>query len=257
MLQLVSSAGIQPHGCLFRFLNAQPTLCSSMHLVSIAVDRYIAVLHPLRYNEFMTPKVVNILVAVAWAASIICTGLLIGTANYIPGVSLCTLPDIVPQPVLITVLHVVLTSLIMAMFFIYGRIFWVARKQLKQIHAMLPSSGDQEYKSSRMARELKAARQFSTIVLVFFICHASFIIVLGLGYIEKGVIMPMSTYILCYKISLIVIFCNSGLNPLVYALKFKDFRQAFKRILCPYWLPNDSSGDVLRISGQSSSALSV
>ena len=230
-----------PVACLFRFLNAQPSLCSAMHLVSIAVDRYIAVLHPLRYNEFVTPKVVNILVSVAWATSIVCTSLVIGTAHYIPG-SLCTLPDIVPQPVLIAVIHVVITSLVVAMCFFYGRIFWVARKQMKQIHAMVPSSGGQDYKGSRMARELKAARQLSTVVLVFFTCHATFLIVLGLGYFEKGVIMPLLTYITWYKISMIVVFCNSSLNPVVYALKIKDFRQAFKRILCPCGcLPNEST----------------
>ena len=238
--------------CLFRFVNMQPSLCSSMHLVCIAVDRYVAVLHPLRYNEFVTPKVVNILLSVAWGSSILLTGIVIGTAKYNPSISLCTLPDVVSHAI-IMVMHTILTSLIVAMFFIYGRIFLVARKQMKQIHALSAPSGLQENRGNRIARELKAAGQLSVVVLVFFICHATFLVTLGLGYIYRE-LMPIPTFILCYKVSLFVVFCNSALNPIVYALNNREFRAAFKRLLCSLCLTGNQrnmNNNTLYFSDQS------
>jgi hypothetical protein len=180
----------------------------------------------------MTTKVANVLIAMAWILSLILMSTVIGTARYVPGVSLCTLPDVVPHPVLIVVFHVSVLSMIVAMFFMYGRIFWVARKHMHQIHAMEVSSGTEENTMGTFTKELKAAKQLSIIVLVFFICHIGFLIGLGIGYSYRD-IMSIPHYILYYKFSLIIVFFNSALNPVVYASKSKEFREAFKRILCP------------------------
>ena len=216
--------------CIFRFLNIQSSFCSAFHLIAIATDRYLAVLHPLRYQEFITPRVVNVLIALSWIFAFIILGSVLGTADYVAGVSFCTLPDIVPHALLILIFHVLLVSEIIAMFYMYGRIFWVARKQVRQISENEVSGGQTE-KRKTFAKELKAARQLSFIVLVFFVCHATFLVVLAPSYIYKE-IMPVPKFIIMYKVSLIIIFGNSALNPIVYALKNKALRKAFKCILC-------------------------
>ena len=230
--------------CVFRFVSAQPSFSSAIHLVVIATDRYLAVLHPLRYHELMTTKVANILIAVAWISSVLLTAVIIGTAEYIPGVSICTLVHIVPHWVLIVVFHVVVTLLILAMFFMYGRIFWVARKQAQQIHAMELSVGTEDNDKSSSAKELKAAKQLSTIVFVYFLTHGlALLIGMGIGYNYSN-IMSLQMYIIYYKIYLMTTFLNSGLNPIVYASKNKEFREAFKRILRPC-STTDGQGNVL------------
>jgi hypothetical protein len=129
------------------------------------------------------------------------------------------------------------------MFVIYGRIFWVARKHMYQIHASVAPSAGQDDTRTRMIKELKAARQLSTIVLVYFICHAVFLVILGMGYNANS--MPIDKNIITYKASLIIMFFNSAINPIVYALQSKEFREAFKRILCPYGLQSGQSDDTL------------
>jgi hypothetical protein len=232
--------------CRFRFLNIQAMLCSPMNLVIVAVDRYLAVLHPLRYHEFMTPRLVNILLGVAWATSTALTALVIGTIVYIPGVSICYLPDIVPDVVNVFVFQVVITLLIVAMFVIYGQIFWAARKHMHQIHPMASLPAGQIDSGKRMIKELKAAKQLFAIILVFFFCHAVFLVVLALGYYDN--IMPIAIYMINYKASLIIMFFNSAINPIVYALKSKAFREAFKRIVCRYVLLSEQNNDTLVFS---------
>ena len=50
---------------------------STLILGLIALDRYIAILHPLRYHAILTDKIVLILVAVCWV-----TGALVYIGNY-------------------------------------------------------------------------------------------------------------------------------------------------------------------------------
>ena len=92
--------------CISRLIQIQPSYCSVLHLLAIAIDRYLAVLHPLRYHEFMTARVSNIMIALSWIFSTFFTSLIIGTSRFELGVTQCMLNDIVPNGVLIFVFQV-------------------------------------------------------------------------------------------------------------------------------------------------------
>ncbi|XP_034723718.1 olfactory receptor 52E4-like [Etheostoma cragini] len=51
---------------------------SHMILIIMAVDRYVAICHPLRYNSIMNPKTVFWLSASAWGVSLVLVSVLIG-----------------------------------------------------------------------------------------------------------------------------------------------------------------------------------
>jgi hypothetical protein len=82
-----------------------------------------------------------------------------------------------------------------------------------------------------MGKEIKAAKQLSFIVLVFLITHSPFVAVTLLGYFYRNV-MTIVRYQLYYKICMTPIMFNSFMNPIVYAMKSKLFRGAFKLLLC-------------------------
>ena len=44
---------------------------STLHLCCIAVDRYFAIVRPLKYTTYMTVKVAACMIAVAWTAPIV------------------------------------------------------------------------------------------------------------------------------------------------------------------------------------------
>ncbi|XP_056297087.1 olfactory receptor 52N5-like isoform X2 [Pseudoliparis swirei] len=51
---------------------------SHLILIIMAIDRYVAICHPLRYNSIMTTKAVVVLSATAWAVSLVLVSVLIG-----------------------------------------------------------------------------------------------------------------------------------------------------------------------------------
>ena len=237
--------------CISRLIQIQPSYCSVLHLLAIAIDRYLAVLHPLRYHDFMTARVSNIMIALSWIFSTFLTSLIIGTSRFELGVTQCMLNDIVPNGVLIFVLQVTFTSVMLCMLYLYARIFWVAKRQMKQINALMVMTADNPKKLG-MKQELKAAKQLAFIVLVFVCCHAMFYIITTMGYFYEALGIPGEKFLIYYKISILIIFFNAFMNPIVYALKSKEFKEAFKRILCRHRTPEGQNENSLRIDDSSS-----
>ena len=217
--------------CLSRFIQIAPSYCSLLHLVVIATDRYLAILHPLRYHDFMTPRVANVLIGVTWTMAIILTAVIIGTSRFIAGVTLCMMADVTPQLVMMVVFHIFFGIWLSILMFLYGSIFIAAKRQITQIQALEVTNKVENKKGSNMAKELKAARQLAFIVLVFLVTHTPGYIVVLLGYFYDKY-MSAEKYLVYYKLGILIMFFNSFMNPIVYAMKNREFREAFKIILC-------------------------
>ena len=217
--------------CISRFVQIAPSYCSLMHLVVIATDRYLAILHPLRYHEFMTQKLAHIFIAIAWTLAATFTGIIIGMSRFIPGETLCMMPDVTNTVVLIVIFHVFFVILVSVLLFMYGSIFLAARKQISRIQTLVVTNQPGQRKVNNIAKELKAARQLAFIVLVFLVTHIPGVFVGIFGYVYDDY-MTAEQYLVYYKLGNLIIFFNSLMNPLVYALKSKEFKEAFKRILC-------------------------
>ena len=231
--------------CLSRFVQIAPTYCSIIHLVIIAIDRYMAILQPLRYHEFITPKLANISIGIAWTLTAILTTIIIGTSRFIPGVTKCMMADVTPTVVHIVVFNVIFSICICIICYMYGSIFLVAKRQITQIQALeVTNKPGENNKGSNIGKELKAARQLSFIVLVFFTTHAIGVLVGILGYVYDDY-MTAEKYLVYYKLSILSMFFNSFMNPIVYALKSKEFKEAFKRILCRRLTPEGQREDSL------------
>ncbi|XP_074641214.1 dopamine receptor 2-like [Tubulanus polymorphus] len=97
-------------------------------------------------------------------------------------------------------------------------------------------------KISKLAREQKAAKTLGIVMGVFIICWVPFFVANVLFAIchESCISNPD----LIFSIFAWLGYLNSGMNPIIYALSMRDFRRAFKRILCMYCpknpLPNVS-----------------
>jgi hypothetical protein len=146
------------------------------------------------------------------------------------------LPDMVPEGVLIGLFNVLFMAILFTMLYLYMRIFCVAKRQMQQIQALTVMTSAAP-KTGGMKQELKAAKQLAFIVLVFLSCHAMFYSILVLGYFYEDVGMSGDKYLVYYKLAVLVVFFNALMNPIVYALKSKEFKEAFKRILCRSTIP--------------------
>lgn len=68
---LNNKLGKMKETCVLRFMLIMLACSASiLNLIAIAVDRYIAILHPLHYSRYMTKPLARTLMVVAWALAV-------------------------------------------------------------------------------------------------------------------------------------------------------------------------------------------
>ncbi|CAI9718403.1 alpha-1A adrenergic receptor-like [Octopus vulgaris] len=82
-------------------------------------------------------------------------------------------------------------------------------------------------RAAKFRRERKAAKTLGIVVGVFILCWFPFFFVLPLGALCERCQIPQ----LMFKIIFWLGYCNSTMNPIIYACSSKEFKRAFKRIL--------------------------
>lgn len=262
---LVMGLVVIPFGALYIILNtwhfghflcdfwtATDVLCvtaSIETLCVIAMDRYIAITSPFRYQSLLTKNRARFIVLMVWVIA--------GLVSYLPihmewwistdNETLCCYNNTYCCEFDITYSYAIVSSIIsfyiplVIMVFVYSRVFQEARKQLKKInktegrfHAQKSNSRNQdvannhsEMRSTKKAKfylkEHKALKTLGIIMGVFTLCWLPFFV---LNVIPKG-----SVDIWTFRILNWIGYANSAFNPLIYC-RSPDFRYAFKEILC-------------------------
>jgi uncharacterized membrane protein len=92
-------------------------------------------------------------------------------------------------------------------------------------------------KLSKLAKEQKAAKTLGIVMGVFIICWVPFFVTNVLWAICRDVCVVHPD--IFFPIFTWLGYINSGMNPIIYALSMRDFRRAFRRLLCS-WCPNYS-----------------
>ncbi|KAM5222154.1 melanocortin receptor 4 [Ctenodactylus gundi] len=190
-------------------------ICSSLlasicSLLSIAVDRYVTIFYALQYHNIMTVRRVGVTIGGTWAA---CT---------VSGVLFIVYSD--SSAVIICLIAVFVTMLAL-MASLYVHMFLMARLHMKRI-AVLPGAG-----ALRQGANMKGAVTLTILIGVFVVCWAPFFLHL-IFYIS----CPQNPYCVCFmshfNLYLILIMCNSVIDPLIYALRSQELRKTFKEIIC-------------------------
>ena len=189
---------------------------SVTNLCSLVLDRYIAVVKPLKYLTFMSRRRVSQMIFFSWVISVV--------LRILP-----TLSFILSSPFLLTVqIWIILT--LFEIFPCLMLIFWVG----SMVHVV--------YKQDRSARILAKQIRFNHHVLNK--SHEKttlkiMLIVVGLFLVCYGIFISCSVLLLSfnftkkcndteYKIPLLVL--NSAINPLAYALLKRDIKKEVKKV---------------------------
>uniref|UniRef100_A0A8C8SWP5 Melanocortin receptor 4 n=1 Tax=Pelusios castaneus TaxID=367368 RepID=A0A8C8SWP5_9SAUR len=190
-------------------------ICSSLlasicSLLSIAVDRYFTIFYALQYHNIMTVKRVGIIITCIWAA---CT---------VSGILFIIYSD--SSVVIICLISMFFTMLVL-MASLYVHMFMLARLHIKKI-AVLPGTG-----TIRQGANMKGAITLTILIGIFVVCWAPFFLHL-IFYIS----CPHNPYCVCFmshfNLYLILIMCNSIIDPLIYAFRSQELRKTFKEIIC-------------------------
>ncbi|XDV54618.1 hypothetical protein PO909_022867 [Leuciscus waleckii] len=190
---------------------------SICNLVLIAVDRYVAVCHPLQYPQKITTTKTLISICVCWFfSSTYNIGYLI-SGRYFES---SQRPDVCHgKCYLIISFSWIYTDLLFSFLLpctliivLYLRIFYVAHQQVKLLNSLIKGGKCVTEGSVRRKSERKAAMTLGIIVTVYLLWTT--------------VISSATVTFLIWTL-----YVNSSLNPLIYALFYRWFKISVKHIL--------------------------
>lgn len=232
------------HSCLFfACFVLVLTQSSIFSLLAVAIDRYLAIKIPLRYNSLVTGKRARGLIAVLWLLSFgigltplmgwnkamsVCpnatngTGPEPGTEHHSCFIS-CLFENVVTMSYMVyfNFFGCVLLPLVI-MLGIYIKIFMVACKQLHQIELMGNSK-------TTLQKEVHAAKSLAIIVGLFAFCWLPLHILNCITHFHEDFSRSKPEWVM--YVAIILSHANSVINPIIYAYRIRDFRCTFRKIL--------------------------
>ncbi|XP_035022831.1 adenosine A2a receptor a [Hippoglossus stenolepis] len=225
------------YGCLFiACFVLVLTQSSIFSLLAIAVDRYIAIKIPLRYNSLVTGQRARGIIAICWVFSII-IGLtpMMGWhrlpeegngTDCAPGLMECLFEKVVDMEYMVYFNFFACVQIpLLLMLAIYLRIFMAARYQLKLIEV---KAAHGEKSRSTLQKEVQAAKSLAIIVGLFVVCWLPLHIINCFTLFCPKCHRPPAWIM---YVAIILSHANSVVNPFIYAYRIREFRKTFRRII--------------------------
>ncbi|XP_071107564.1 neuropeptide receptor 15-like isoform X2 [Haliotis cracherodii] len=242
--QFVLSRGwlLGPVACkVNRFLLVSSLYCSVWSLLAVSVERFVAIVFPIKAHIVCTRKKILCVIAFIWPVAIGCglpTLLFNQVKPVAPGLSLCQI--IFPgnnfqffiifkylESVLFYFLPMVIQIVLYA---VIGRRLYASTEELNTRFQMRP---DAHSKTERSADTIKArkgvVKMLIASVLIYFISYSPQQIHLLYNTFSRTP-FPQSWPFLVFV--MIITHVNSAANPVLYSIFSQNFRRNFKRCLC-------------------------
>ncbi|KAG7217522.1 hypothetical protein INR49_021449 [Caranx melampygus] len=245
-------------GCYFKtFLFETVCLASILNVTALSVERYIAVVHPLRAKYVVTRTHAKRVILTVWGVSVLCAipntslqGIKIFHLNCIgPSGSInVEIPDsatcMVVKPrwmynltiQVTTLLFFVLPMLtISALYMLIG--LQLKREKIHQVLEMKTGVGQDNFCSVRTqqqkARRRQVTKMLFVLVVVFGICWAPFHTDrLMWSFISDWSDYHLEMFEYVHIISGVFFYLSSAVNPILYNLMSTRFREMFKEVMC-------------------------
>lgn len=197
------------------FLGASVT-----NLSLLTLDRYLAVVHPFKYENFMNPSKALLFVVIAWGVTII-----LEIPYLVLDLQLASDEAYFVNLIIYMAIFAFLPSFFMI--YSYGRILCIARKHKQKIRKEKKQIMSNNPSSKRMAQSGNkngALVTVGTIVGIFLLCNSAMQYHLTCFISPYCEITTTSFYVF-----LLLRYLNSTPNFIVYAFMKKDFRRELRK----------------------------
>ncbi|KAM6957324.1 melanin-concentrating hormone receptor 1 [Aplochiton taeniatus] len=201
-------------------LDSNSQIVSTYILTVMTLDRYLATVHPIRFNHVRTPNMAVAAVGLVWLLSLVSitpvwmyAGLMplrdgsVGCALLLPNPATDTYWFTLYQFVLAFALPLVVICVV----------FFSILQNMSATVAPLPQ------RSLRL-RTRRVTRMAVAICLAFFICWAPYYI---LQLAHLGVQRPSFAFLYAYDIAISMGYANSCINPFLYIVLSETFKRRF------------------------------
>ncbi|XP_026481256.1 histamine H2 receptor-like [Ctenocephalides felis] len=213
-----SDLGKDKAWCLLRFVLITLGCCLSIwNLIAIAVDRYIAIVHPLHYGRYMTKTVARSILGLGWLMGLIICSMPLYWNNW-ASARACELAEVLPTYFIAGVITPSFSLIWMVMLVVYWRIWREAAGHARRLRATAHNGTPSDWKSVQVV--LLILGSFSVCWLPFFVVACA-----------QAFTCHNESSPTVYKAAFSLAISNSGLNPLIYAWKNSNFRRAFAQLI--------------------------
>ena len=217
----------EPYACAFCiYIIITSAGGSLLCLFAISIDRYIAVLHPLRYRDWMTLHHIKIAIATLWIYISVVSLSVFGVYDkntIIYTDDTCSLLNVIPRWYFLGLIlpHMMIPNI--GSKILYGRMIYVAWKHQCQIYAEQVA-----HKAGISKKEQKATKMMSIILTTFVLCWSPYLIMHIVIY-SMGDDSPSWLYN-ALDYGKILMLSNSYMNPVIYFWKNPDLRKALSAL---------------------------
>ncbi|CAF96986.1 unnamed protein product, partial [Tetraodon nigroviridis] len=192
-------------------------------LMVMSIDRYLAVVHPIRSTKWRKPRVAKLTNLTVWVVSliVILPTMIFSGLNKVP---VCGI--VWPEPQ-----DIYYKAFIFYTFFIG---FFLPLSVICLCYLLIiikvKSSGIRVGSTKRKRSERKVTRMVSIVVAVFVLCWLPFYVFNVTSV--TGSIKPTSAVKSTFDFVVVLGYTNSCANPILYAFLSDNFKKSFQNVLC-------------------------
>ena len=182
-------------------------------VVALSLDRFLALHLHLRYQELVTHKRVVTVVITIWLLSVFLPLMMVWAP--------LSVDIFLFIKFTLGVIGLLLTTVV------YIRIYFAVRRLKSHMHDLLVQQVAENSEIANFARLVKSAVGIFYVYITFLVCYAPhFISLVSLKI--NGPTIALQRF---FHLSLVLVFLNSSLNPVIYCLKMRHIRQSLFNIL--------------------------
>ncbi|KAK0149601.1 Melanin-concentrating hormone receptor 1 [Merluccius polli] len=207
-------------------LDSNSQIVSTYILTTMTLDRYLATVHPIRFNHVRTPCAATLVIGLVWALSLVTivpVWMYVGLMPLPGGLVGCAL--LLPDPATDTywfTLYQFFLGFALPLAIICLAFFKILQHMATSVAPLPPRS--------LRVRTRKVTRMAVAICLAFFTCWAPYY-VLQLAHL--GVQRPSAAFAYAYNIAISMGYVNSCINPFLYITLSETFKRRFLRAVMP------------------------